>query len=402
MKLWINIKINTFIFMYSFVCVIVLSGITQAQNSLTHNTGTLKISIIDNGYLGDDANGTYGGVVFNGNQNELYTAGFIAAGGALDEAYGNIGSFTSGGVPVIEDLYNGIPITGFYSSPYFNQITNHTFDNIINSDLDALVESFSNTGDDFVFIKVTISNNSYSNWTGDYYGIFADWNIGNYALNKGGYDLPRDLFYMYENVTGTNNYYGIMGVNMEPNSIRGTIIADFSWTPANLRNLIYDFIISTDFDPITTLGDYKMFISSGPHSIPAGGTLSFDWAIVVGTSLADLQANADKAILYGQHIITAVEPTSDVVGPQTFSLEQNYPNPFNPSTKINYQIPELSFVTLKVFDVLGNEVKGLVNEEKSIGSYNVEFDGTTLSSGIYFYRLQAGSFGETKKMVLMK
>jgi hypothetical protein len=85
-----------------------------------------------------------------------------------------------------------------------------------------------------------------------------------------------------------------------------------------------------------------------------------------------------------------------------FSIYQNYPNPFNPNTKINFYIPEFSFVYLKVYNVLGDEVATLVNEEKPAGSYQVEFDATTLPSGIYFYRLLAGSYIETKKMVLMK
>lgn len=92
----------------------------------------------------------------------------------------------------------------------------------------------------------------------------------------------------------------------------------------------------------------------------------------------------------------------DIDLPNAFSLEQNYPNPFNPSTKINYQIPELSFVSLKVYDVLGNEIETLVNEEKPVGRYEIIFDATRLPSGIYFYILQAGNFIETKKMVLMK
>jgi len=83
-------------------------------------------------------------------------------------------------------------------------------------------------------------------------------------------------------------------------------------------------------------------------------------------------------------------------------LTQNYPNPFNPSTKIKYQIPELSFVTIKVYDVLGKEVTTLINEEKPAGSYEVEFDASRLPSGVYFYRLQAGSFIETKKMILLR
>ncbi len=87
---------------------------------------------------------------------------------------------------------------------------------------------------------------------------------------------------------------------------------------------------------------------------------------------------------------------------QKFSLNQNYPNPFNPSTIIKYEIPERSFVTIKVYDVLGREIITLVNQEKPVGSYEVVFDSQGLTSGVYFYRMQAGSFVETKKMVLMK
>ncbi|NWG29577.1 MAG: DUF362 domain-containing protein [Ignavibacteriaceae bacterium] len=91
--------------------------------------------------------------------------------------------------------------------------------------------------------------------------------------------------------------------------------------------------------------------------------------------------------------------------PNNFALEQNYPNPFNPSTTISYTIPASSFVTLKVYDVLGNEIATLVNEEKPGGKYEVEFSPEqtiSLSSGIYFYRLQSGSFIETKKMILLR
>lgn len=88
--------------------------------------------------------------------------------------------------------------------------------------------------------------------------------------------------------------------------------------------------------------------------------------------------------------------------PVDYALYQNYPNPFNPNTTVKYQIPELSFVTLKIYDVLGSEVKILVDEEKGAGSYRIVFNSGGLPSGIYFYRLQAGDFVETKKMVLLR
>jgi hypothetical protein len=88
--------------------------------------------------------------------------------------------------------------------------------------------------------------------------------------------------------------------------------------------------------------------------------------------------------------------------PLEFKLQQNYPNPFNPATKIKYSIPNQESVSLKVFDSLGREVKTLVNEEKPAGSYQVEFNAANLSSGIYFYRIQAGSFNQVRKMLLIK
>jgi len=88
--------------------------------------------------------------------------------------------------------------------------------------------------------------------------------------------------------------------------------------------------------------------------------------------------------------------------PTVFALEQNYPNPFNPSTMISYSIPQSSFVTLKVYDILGNEITTLVNETRSAGKYEVRFDASELSNGVYFYTVNADNFTSTKKMLLMK
>ena len=99
-------------------------------------------------------------------------------------------------------------------------------------------------------------------------------------------------------------------------------------------------------------------------------------------------------------IVTGVD--DKFLTPLTFNLEQNYPNPFNPSTMIKFVIPKSSFVNLTVYDVLGRQVETLINEVKHPGDYEIEFDASELSSGIYFYRIQASDFTETKKMILLK
>ncbi|HQI41533.1 MAG: hypothetical protein B6D44_11040 [Ignavibacteriales bacterium UTCHB2] len=122
-----------------------------------------------------------------------------------------------------------------------------------------------------------------------------------------------------------------------------------------------------------------------------------------------------NGVLYGDTtFVVSVEKEENPI-PTEFKLEQNYPNPFNPTTKIKFTIPtppssspllkgrnEVGFVTLKVYDVLGNEITTLVNERKPAGNYEVEFSGSDLTSGIYFYQLKSGLFMQTKKMVLLR
>jgi hypothetical protein len=100
-------------------------------------------------------------------------------------------------------------------------------------------------------------------------------------------------------------------------------------------------------------------------------------------------------------MITSVEPATSQM-PLQFSLCQNYPNPFNPSTTITFELPQASQVTLSVFDLLGREVSMLVNERRDAGVHAVNFDGSNLASGVYLYRLQAGSYVETRKLVLVR
>jgi hypothetical protein len=105
--------------------------------------------------------------------------------------------------------------------------------------------------------------------------------------------------------------------------------------------------------------------------------------------------------VYRTAVITTVLENGKSL-PTVVSLFQNYPNPFNPATTIQYSLPAKVFVTLRVYNILGQEIATPVNKEQEFGSYQVQFDGRDLSSGVYFYRLQAGDFVDTKKLLLLK
>jgi hypothetical protein len=117
------------------------------------------------------------------------------------------------------------------------------------------------------------------------------------------------------------------------------------------------------------------------------------------TVLSKGRLNLHKSVLAVGGPLTGVTNTTQVMG---FRLSQNYPNPFNPATKINYSLPKQGFVSLKVFDIAGKEVATLVSGVKQAGEYNIDFNASELTSGIYFYTIKAGDFLETRKMLLIK
>lgn len=123
--------------------------------------------------------------------------------------------------------------------------------------------------------------------------------------------------------------------------------------------------------------------------------------VVIGKiSGSTYQHNSGFWYVYSQSVITDIH--DEEIIPATFKIEQNYPNPFNPSTVIRFSVPENSNVSLKIYDTLGKEIITLLNEDKDAGWYDVHFDASGLASGVYLYRITAGSFISTKKMTLIK
>jgi hypothetical protein len=132
-----------------------------------------------------------------------------------------------------------------------------------------------------------------------------------------------------------------------------------------------------------------------PSGVFALGVESFNGFVYISDGLGGIQ-------IYRNLLVTTVSVEPGEMAVNDFKLEQNYPNPFNPTTIISWQSPAGSWQTVKVFDILGNEIASLVDGFKPAGKYEIEFDGTELPSGIYFYQIKAGEYINTKKMLLLK
>ena len=148
-----------------------------------------------------------------------------------------------------------------------------------------------------------------------------------------------------------------------------------------------------------TFREDGLVINYRTYSKYFGLTKVYSWEITGWTmTLVGCKING---VTYGDTLLTGVESVSSEV-PDSYSLGQNYPNPFNPNTVISYQLPVISDVVIKVYDVRGREVRTLVNERMQAGMYEATFDGTGMNSGVYFYRMISEGFTETKKMLLIK
>jgi len=208
-------------------------------------------------------------------------------------------------------------------------------------------------------------------------------------------DSDPDFYYC--DVEGDSSDFGLWYGGTTYFTYTGTYENNINSNPDFTFHNQYIYLLD-DLSPCIDAGDPDMIYNDIEDLNNPGFAL---WPSK-GTLLNDIGA-------YGGPYALSFEPTTGIengsnsdLAIQKFSLFQNYPNPFNPSTKISFKIPQTGFTSLKVYDVLGNEVATLVNEKKPAGSYEVEFKSDGLPSGIYFYQLKTGNFIATKKMILLK
>jgi hypothetical protein len=274
----------------------------------------------------------------------------------------------------------------------------------------------------YIILQYEITNASTSATISNLYaGIFLDWDIGNtneeIGQNYSRYDATRSLGYAFSGLSqGRREYLGIRALDSAASfrSLVNNGSIDLS------RAAKWDWLSGGFASSTAGPADIHHVISSGPYTVAPGATRRLAFALLAGdSSLANLQQNADAAKTKWRRLTVGVEDNRSTI-PSTYELHQNFPNPFNPATTISYHVPAeasakaglpalsgvegsaTSFVTLKVFDILGREVAVLVNEVRQPGIYTVQWDATSYPSGVYFYRMESGDFRAVRKLMVLK
>ncbi|MCH7755927.1 T9SS type A sorting domain-containing protein, partial [candidate division KSB1 bacterium] len=392
--------------------------VSSTTTQVTHNTGNVRMTLIDNGIYGDDGRNTGAGFSFMGSPGgTLFSGGFIAA--TPTKVAANVPSLVDNQTqqPIFIDFEEALPFTPFSSDANFNQIATCQFDegtsNAANSPIGIAVmqNSYSNSNDRFVLVECEVTNNTSTTITDLYLGQFGDWDVGlsNFNRNRGGYDAMRNLVYQFEFGSNPNdgNYYGMKALQ----TATGARVTNFlSSTTASIEDSLFAFLSNLNGPgpkTITSNMEYRSFIGSGPFTLGPGASVTVGFAWVGGTDLSDLQANADVAQTAWDNLIVSVDETPSSIVPKQFVLEQNYPNPFNPSTTIKFDLSADSKVTLNIYNIKGQLVRQLLQEKLSAGSHSFTWDAKDdhaqqLPSGLYVSRLQAGDFVQHRKMLLIK
>ncbi len=361
------------------------------------------------------------GFIYQDGPNMLFEGALICGTGA-----GQISNAARGLVTTTEQLYDEdfviadggdlqiIAPGNLTDQESIGSFTDTQADNPMN--IRITQETFASTNpdyDDFVLFKYTVENLSGAPLTNFHLGLFFDWDIdGNtYATNRVDFDPTRKLGYAWD---GSGNSIGTYaGVRL---------LSDIGFHYRAIANDgsngawgIYDgFTDDEKYEAIsggavvTNAGpaDISHVVAGGPVNIAANNTAEFGFALVGGGNRLVMRANSDKAQdLWDQLFVNSVENPEPF--PARFILEQNYPNPFNPVTMIRLSVARQSKVSLEVFDLAGRKVRTLLNEIKAAGTYEVRWNGLTdsgqkVTSGVYYYRMQAGEFIQTRKLVMVK
>ena len=347
------------------------------------DTGVVDTAIFDSGYIGDAPSAaTAPGFRFNGEQGLFIGSLLVGRNGVVvGDPYGMTPEFVTAEpvTPVTPPAPFDIGFRTRLRTPADIGVT-------------VTVNAFARTGDPYVFYDLTLQNFSSATIDGIYAGLFADLDIGTFNMNVGGFDAQNNVLYASDASAMSANVFGLSAVTFD--TVSGyTLVTDGSATESSLWQAL-----TTAGTAITEPQDVRAVVGLGPYDLAANSSRRLAFALLAGSDLSSVLASAQAAReLYTQNV--AVEATT----PEgTFVLESAYPNPVASRATIGFELPTAQDVRVAVYDVLGREVAVLTEGVRQAGAQTVEFDVSSLPSGVYIYRLSAGSTQLTQTMTVVR
>jgi serine protease len=251
----------------------------------------------------------------------------------------------------------------------------------------------------YIILRYTITNTSGAAISNLYSGLYFDWDMieGSGDNDLTSYDNSGNFGYVHHQGLNPDTTIGIGLLSANNYGFYAILNSTFGYTDKEKWTSLSSGLTNTSAGP----ADIANVTSSGPYNIPSGGSIDVAFAIAADINLQNLRTAFANARSKYNFILTSVKDNINPL-PYKFELTQNYPNPFNPSTTIKFSVPSESHVILKIYDMLGREVRTLLNEEKAPGNYSVNFIAGNLPSGVYLYKLTAGNYTNVKKLILIK
>jgi len=394
----------------------------SVESVATHNTGRIQFSLSNFGVMGM-ASGSfvplgYAGFRFDGGSNNFFEAGLMAANGPAAVvsgvhgyiyAYDNDFKVAPGGN--MQFLSPG-PITDQQTYSIFTDSS--SFAPI---GLRFVQESFSDTApdNDFIIIRYFLTNLSGATLSDTRVGLFLDWDVGTYNADAGGFNLTDSILWMASNfgdeINPNLSDYRVARILDGPLSSGYTQLSVYIDPPKGGIGITplekYSFLTDGLATATTwSSGRRSLFqtLAAGPIPLAAGQIDTVAFALAAGADYPSASSAIYRAktlydsVVHGPHSDVPDEPSGL---PRSFVLYQNFPNPFNPGTTISFDLPRAADYRLEIFDLLGRRVDDR-SGHASAGRVKLYWDGTKAASGVYLYRVTAGPFSASRKMILLK
>jgi serine protease len=386
-------------------------SLTVALDYLNVTVNKIGTTFTSNGRVGYSKADAIGGLGFiYKDENMLYEAALMIGKSATQVSNNarNDGNYSEDFIKLISAQKVSSSTAAFESVATF---TDEAASIPIGLKVKSTMLAYANQPDDkYVITAYEITNTGSTAIQGIYTGMFTDWDLDESSANATQYDAATKTAYAYAKKNVGYPYAGVKLLTAEAPALyypmsyqlAGDPLSDSKFTIAEKYQTLVSGIKTVGLGHDTSNGyDIMYTIGSGPYTIPANSAIKVAYAFIGGDNLTEL-LNVGQAALTKYTFINTIPVTPTEPVPLQFVLKQNYPNPAKDLTTIPFQLAEKSATTLFITNSIGKIIKRVVNETLEAGSYTMPIDLSTFPAGVYFYKLKAGNYQKTLKMIVVK